>query len=103
MTFTEIFAALTATGISFRYEKWATKPTGTYGVYTLTPSENFFADGEVYTAVETLTVRIYSKSRDFSAEQKIESVLQNYQKDSEYDNDEKKYVVTYQKEVIYNA
>lgn len=108
MTEKYIYAILQSTGIPFRYFKWNENESVPipFGVYYFPSSSNFAADGIVYKQKLDLSVEIYTEIKDFSVEQKIESVLQKngwaWQKSETYIESERLYMVTYETEVFIN-
>lgn len=73
-----------------------------YICYLETGTNNFAADGVVYKKVAKLAVELYTETKDFGAEEKVEQVLSSFywQKDEEYLDDEKCYFVLYELEVV---
>ena len=104
MTLEELKTALDATKLQVSYSsvpiESATKP---YIVYYQTGVRNFAADGVAYYSAKTITITLYSDTRDRTSEGLIETQLTNsgvyWTKTNEFLDDEKIFETIYTIEV----
>lgn len=104
----EIEEMLSRMGIPFRYymfeEREAVGPP--FMVWYLPESENIYADGAVYLKKCRLNLELYSDSKDFGLEQRVERELRRdgfaWEKTEDYLEDEEMYEVLYEMEVLMN-
>ena len=106
MTLKEVAEIAAAMGIPWSYDHFETEPAPPYLVYYY-PSENdFVADGENYANVRALTFELVTSEKDFELEAAIEAELRAadivWYKATDYINDEKVFMTTYETEVIIN-
>ena len=78
-----------------------------YTVFYYPNTNNFAADDQVYTKVETVNLELYTANKDFTAESAVESVLNAnnivWQKTEAYLDSEHMYEVLYEMEIIING
>lgn len=69
--------------------------------------DDVYADDSNYQRIVGLTVELYTRKKDFAAEDAVENILQThgipYDKNEEYIEDEQLYEVIYEMEVLINA
>lgn len=102
MTITEIYALLEQTGYPVAYHSFQGKvPPMPYLCYFVPYSRNFLADGKVYARFFHLQVELYTKYKDFEAEEKVEAALSRFcwSKDENYLKEESCYQIIYEWEV----
>ena len=84
----------------FTTHNWIEPP---FLVWRIPESDNFSADGIAYVKIDVLNIELYSDTKDWDNEKKIEDVLEkygiSYQKTGEYLDSEKMYEVLYEMEV----
>lgn len=89
-------------GIPFAYDHFAEgeSPDPPFICYLLSGSDNFAADGRVYFKINDVNIELYTDTKDLSAEQKLEDVLDKYdifyEKSETWIDSEKLYEVLYQ-------
>lgn len=89
-------------GIPFAYDHFAEgeSPDPPFICYLLPGSDNFAADGRVYYKTNVVNIELYTDTKDLSAEQKLEDVLDRhgvfYEKSETWIDSEKLYEVLYQ-------
>ena len=113
MTRKELFEVLKSIGLPIAYyqfkegDKDNPVPSLPYMVYYYPSRSDESADGINFAKKYTLNIELYTKEKDFSAEDKVEEVLENndiyYLKSESYLNDEQMYEVLYEGEVILNG
>lgn len=92
-------------GIPFAYDHFAEgeSPDPPFICYLLSGSDNFAADGRVYYKINDVHIELYTDTKDLSAEQKLEDVLDRhsifYAKSETWIDSEKLYEVLYQFEM----
>jgi hypothetical protein len=69
--------------------------------YTEADSNNFYADGIVYSAISRINVELYTKTKNVQAEKKVEKALEGFawRKSGGYIDSEKCHMVLYEMEV----
>lgn len=98
----KIIAMLTEMNIPFAYDHFAEgeSPDPPFICYLLPESDNFAADGRVYYKINDVNIELYTDTKDLSAEQKLEDVLDMhgifYEKSETWIDSEKLYEVLYQ-------
>ncbi len=101
----ELIAILEEVGIPFAYDHFAEgeSPNPPFLCFLLPGSDNFAADGRVYFKINEVRVELYTDSKDLSAEQSVEAVLDQhgifYEKSETWIDSEKLYEVLYQFEM----
>ena len=90
-----------ATGYPVAYDHFGDPQKMPFICYLGTDSNNFFADGGVYETAEGIRVELYTAFRDPVAENKVEAALSDFcwNKSTEYLDDERCYMTTYEFEV----
>lgn len=67
-------------------------------------SGDFVADNENYSKIDTLIIELYTDSKDFTMEDKVEAALNSnnlvFIRDSSYLDEERMWMTTYQTEVL---
>ena len=103
MTLEELKTLLTGTGIPVSFssvpiDQDSSRP---YICFFQDADRNFAADGIVYYSRKVMVVRLYTDTRDLTAEGKVETALSEmyYSKDIEFLDSEKIYEITYSIEV----
>ena len=103
MTLEELKTLLAGTGIpvSFSSVPLDQDSARPYICYFQDADRNFAADGVVYYSRKVVVVRLYTDTRDFVSEGKVETALSGmyYSKDIEFIDAEKIYEITYTIEV----
>ena len=101
MTFEEIVAMLSGTGLPFAYHHFAEgeSPEPPFVCYLLPGSNNFSADGKVYYKINEVHIELYTDWKDLAVEQGVEAVLDEhgvfYNKSEVWIESEKLYEVLY--------
>lgn len=71
--------------------------------YLCTQTDNFDADDSVYYVIQGIDIELYTKTKDVTTEEAVETVLNNnnivWEKYEEYIDDEECYQITYEVEV----
>lgn len=71
--------------------------------YSCTQTDNFDADDSVYYVIQGVDIELYTKTKDVTTEEAVETVLNNnnivWEKYEEYIDDEECYQITYEVEV----
>lgn len=97
MTLAEVFTMLDGiTGfknkVAYRAFPVGEAPSLPFIVYLCDSTDNFFADNQVYTVVQSIDIELYSKGKDISSESLIENTLNSnnltWQKYEQYIADE---------------
>ena len=105
MSTDQIKDMLSEVGLPYEYDhftthNWIEPP---FLVWRIPESDNFNADGIAYVKIDVLNIELYSDTKDWDNEKKIEDVLEkygiSYQKIGEYLDSEKMYEVLYEMEV----
>lgn len=97
----EIIQMLTETGIPFAYDHFAEgdSPVPPFICWLSPGSNNFSADGKVYSRIGTVHIELYTDKKDVETESSVESVLDKYgifwNKSETYISSEKLYEVMY--------
>ncbi|MEF9961142.1 MAG: hypothetical protein RR755_00690 [Erysipelotrichaceae bacterium] len=98
----KLLAIMNEVGIPFAYDHFAEgeSPEPPFICYLLPNSDNFAADGRVYHKINDVNIELYTGTKDLSAEQKLEDVLDKYgifyEKSETWIDSEKLYEVLYQ-------
>ncbi len=103
MTLKELKKVLDGSGVQFKYDHWDERqaPALPYGIYYADGTSTICADGGVALIFTNIAVELWTKTKDQSAESKLESALNAadivYSKgDTSHDNSEDAYVTTYE-------
>lgn len=103
MTLEDIKTLLDSTGIPVSYSSLPLEISTQrpYICYAQEGNRNFAADGIVYYARKVIMIRLYTDTRDETAEGKVETAIQHlyWTKRTEFLNDQKIYEITYEIEV----
>ena len=105
MTTAEISQMIDSMGFDYNYYQFPEKeaPEPPYILFYYPSSNNFAADGKVYTKITQLNIEFYSAEKDFDGEAAIETVLDEYgfiyEKEEQYIEQEKMYEILYTMEV----
>lgn len=80
-------------------------PNPPFICYLETDTNNFSADGVVYVKVVEFAVELYTEKKDLELEEKVEKALSSFywNKEEEYLDDEKCYMIVYRLEVNIDA
>ncbi len=104
MTVNDIYTLLTTSKIPVFYHHAPNGQTLPFMTYTIEQSSNFAADDKVYQKITSLSVDLYTKTKDIATEAIIEGVFDSanipWSKTESYDDDEQFYMETYESEVI---
>ncbi|MCR0391501.1 hypothetical protein MKD04_05765 [[Clostridium] innocuum] len=98
----KLIEILKEAGIPFAYDHFVEgeAPEPPFICYLLPGSNNFAADGRVYHKINEVRMELYTDTKDLSAEQKLEDVLDRYgifyEKSETWIDSEKLYEVLYQ-------
>ena len=104
----KITAILEEIGLPFAYDHFAEgeSPAPPFICYLIPNSDNFSADGRVYYKINEIHIELYTDSKDLSAEQKVEAVLDEhgifYEKTEVWIESENLYEVLYTFEMEVN-
>ena len=99
-------AMLETTGLPFVYHHWAenSAPPLPFLVYYFPQRQDFYADNGNYQKIAILDVELYTDTKDFTAEQRVEDVLAahdiSYTKTETYIDSEQMYEVLYEMEIL---
>lgn len=77
MTTQEIAAMVAEIGVPYAYRQFtkATAQPPPFVCFYLDGSDNFYADDQVFQSVETLIVELYTDTKDFALEERVEAIL----------------------------
>lgn len=109
MTKQEIRQMIDETGIQNAYYQFedGRELTPPWICFYYPESDDLYADDENYQYITSLTIELYSPTRDFASEAAIEKVLKAHKipwaKFESYESDERLYMISYETEVIINA
>ena len=82
MTPAEIEEMLKETGITFRYHHFTQKEMKDIPlpiiVWNIPGTDNFFADGQVYSKIKNLDIELYTDEKDWAWEEKLEDILDSH-------------------------
>lgn len=98
MTLAELKTLLSTTGIPVAMNTFKTEQQYPYIVYIATGAKNTSADGIVYYSTPQVQVELYTKDKDLTSEDKVETALSSFfwEKDEGRLDDENSYMVAYQ-------
>lgn len=106
MTYREIAQMIENIGLPFTYYSFPNDiaPEPPYIVFNYPDRDDFAADNKNYVKVETLTIELYTATKDFQTEAMVESALTEsglfYTKEQAYIRNEHLYLLTYVCDVI---
>ena len=106
MTFDEIKKMARDTGLPVAYDHFAEgeSPDPPFLVFLLPNSDNFSADGKVYSKINRLCFELYTDRKDPKLETRVEAVLDRYgiyyEKSEVWIAEERLYEVLYTMEVL---
>ena len=107
MTLKEVAQLAASAGIPWAYDHFDEEPAPPYLVYYYAGENDFIADGENYANIRALTFELVTADKDFDLEDDFEAELRDagvvWAKSTDYINDEKVYVTTYETEVLING
>ena len=82
MTPAEIEEMLKEAGVPFRYHHFTQKEMKDIPlpiiVWNVPGSDNFFADGQVYSKIVQLDIELYTDDKDWALEEKLENILDSH-------------------------
>lgn len=105
-TYQQIAYGIESMGYSYAYYSFPTDqaPPLPYVVYFYPDREDFIADNENYSRVETLVVELYTETKDFEMEGYVEEFFETYgityDKTETFINKENMYQCYYEAQVI---
>ena len=106
MTLKEIANIAASAGIPWAYDHFEEEPSTPYLVYYYPAENDFVADGENYANIRAVTFELYTSEKDFDLEEDFEDELRDadisWYKSTDYIDDEKVYMTTYETEVLIN-
>lgn len=109
MTPSDIYNALTATGIPtayYAFTKETAKPCP-FICYFFAGSDDFIADNTNYAGINRLFVELYTNNKDFALEETVQDALNGmgivYERTETYIDDEAMYQITFESEVVING
>lgn len=106
MTYKQIAQMIESMGLPFTYDSFPNNiaPTPPYIVFNYPNRNDFAADNVNYSQIEILNLELYTATKDFSLEERIEAVLtQNdffYEKSEAYIRNENLYQITYDMQFV---
>lgn len=106
MTYQEVLAMLEETRmqVAYRFFPEDSDPRLPYIAYYYPNRDDFPADNINYVKVEALNIELYTENKDFTSEQKVESILNAhglfFQKTESYLDSEEMYEVLYETSVL---
>ena len=107
MTKKEVADMIASIGYPWRYSHFTKTPTPPYVVYYYPGENDVYADCNNYVNKRQLHVELFTKSKDDTAEAKVEAALRTagitWYKQTDFLNDEKLYQTTFESEVIING
>lgn len=99
----ELKALLETTGLKVAYRAFDEKqaPPLPYICFYETDTDNFFADGKVYSQIRVMQIELYTRRKDSEIEDKVENALSSFcwNKTETYIETEKCYQISYELEV----
>lgn len=85
--------------VRYRAFEPGTLPAPPYCCYLVTDSQNFIADNKIYNAGDAVDIELYTSSRDFVLEGKIETALADLElpwvRSDSYETSEEVYLIIY--------
>lgn len=106
MTLKEVADIAKAAGVPWAYDHFDEDPAPPYLVYYYPAENDFMAEGENYANVRALTFELVTSSKDFEMEGDFEAEMRDagiaWYKSTDYIEDEKVFMTTYETEVLIN-
>lgn len=108
MTYDEIMQMAAETQLPYAYDHFAEgeSPDPPFLIFIFPRSDNFSADGQVYSKINVLHFELYTDEKRPDIEARVEAVLDNhglfYDKNEVWIAEERLYEVLYEMEVIQN-
>lgn len=96
MTVNEMFTLISSLHIPTAYNVFKTPQTPPYICISILSSDNFFSDDSVTKKINHWYVELYTDKKDPVTEERLEAILPPWNKNEDYLNDEKLYVVQYE-------
>lgn len=96
MTVKDMYAHISSLRIPCAYQVFKTPQTPPYICISITSSDNFFADDEVRKKVNHWLIELYTDKKDPAIEASLEAILPPWNKNEDYLDDEKLYIVQYE-------
>lgn len=106
MTREQVAELVESFGLPYTYYQFPNDvaPALPFVCYYYSADNEYRADNRNYIDIETLTIELYTETRDFDLEKQVEDALPfPYDKTVEYINAERMYRTTYESEVIING
>lgn len=109
MTYEEVKTMMESMGFPTAYYQYPINqvPSLPFTVFYYPNTNNFAADNEVYTKIESLNIELYTANKSFADEETVESVLKAnnlvWQKSETYLDSEHMYEVLYEMEIYING
>lgn len=108
MTYYEISTMIKGIGLPYAYYQFPdTGQTPPFICYFYPNNNDFIADNENYVKVELLTLELYTDTKDFSLEARVEAALKEaglvFSRDEEYIESERMHLTLYSMEVVING
>lgn len=106
MNLTEFKKILETTELPVAYRSFPEEdvPELPFICYLETGTTNFAADGVVYQKISEIAVELYTKNKNVTLEERVEKALSSFywNKEEDYLDDEKCYMIVYTLEVLLN-
>lgn len=109
MTTAEVASMIDSIGVPFAYYQFdeATAKPCPFICFYYAGSDDFVADGSNYVNINRLIIELYTDEKDFTLEQRVQTVLNEYglvyTREEGYLSDEKMYEIIFESEVIING
>ena len=109
MTYEEIKTMVAGIGLPWAYYEFeeGTAEAPPFICYFFPERDDFYADNQNYSHIETLRVELYTAEKDFDTEATVEAALQGagmtYTADEDRIDDEQLYMKAYEMEVVING
>ena len=106
MTYKEIAELIESIGLPFTYDSFPDNiaPSLPYIVFNYPNRDDFGADNTNYSKITVLNIELYTASKDFELENRVESVLSEsgfyYEKNESYIRNENCFLITYDMEFV---
>ena len=96
MTVKDMFTLISSLRIPCAYQVFKTPQTPPYICISITGTDNFFADDEVTQKINHWLIELYTDKKDPVTEALLEAKLPPWNKNEDYLDDEKLYIVQYE-------
>lgn len=109
MTTAEVATMISSMGVPYAYYQFdeATAKPCPFICFYYSGSDDFVADGTNYVYINRLVIELYTDEKDFTMEQTVQNVLNEYglvyTREEGYLSDEKMYEIIFESEVILNG